>query len=333
VVNYILRRLVTAVFVLLGIALVSFIVIQLPPGDFAEVYKQARINMSGMAPEEAERAAEVVRARYGLDKPVPVQFFNWIKGIVTEGKFGPSFAYGGKDVGELIAERLPRTLLLALLAHATSSIVGILVGVYVAPRQYSLADNAAAFVAFVFASLPRFWIALVIIYLLVFVVGQEHVSSFFSPQYALAPWSWGKLLDFLKHIWPVVLIAGLGGVARNMRVMRGNLLDVLNAQYVTTARSKGMTERGVMYKHAVPNALHPIIMYQGMVLPYMIQGELEAAIVLSIPTVGPMFYNSLVYQDIYIAGSFLLMYGAMLVTGNLLADIALAVLDPRIRYN
>jgi len=320
-----------ALVVLLGISLVSFVVIQLPPGDFAQVYKQRLINQAGMTPTEAEAAAELYRARYGLDKSIPVQYLNWIKGIITQGSFGFSMAYG-RDVGELLAERLPRTILLALLAHATSTLVGVVVGIYVAPRQYSLSDNVAAFFAFIFTSVPRFWIALIIIYLLVFVFGRKHVSSFFSPQYVLAPWSLAKLLDFLQHIWPVILIAGLGGVARNMRVMRGNLLDVLNAQYVTTARSKGLSERMVMYKHAVPNALHPIIMYQGMVLPYMVQGELQAAIVLSIPTVSPLFYDSLINQDIYITGSILLMYGVMLVAGNLLADIALAMLDPRIRY-
>jgi peptide/nickel transport system permease protein len=330
-INHIMRRLLMALVVLLGISLVSFVVIQLPPGDFAQVYKQRLINQAGMTPTEAEAAAELYRARYGLDKSIPVQYLNWIKGIITQGSFGFSMAYG-RDVGELLAERLPRTILLALLAHATSTLVGVVVGIFVAPRQYSLSDNVAAFFAFIFTSVPRFWIALIIIYLLVFVFGRKHVSSFFSPQYVLAPWSLAKLLDFFQHIWPVILIAGLGGVARNMRVMRGNLLDVLNAQYVTTARSKGLTERMVMYKHAVPNALHPIIMYQGMVLPYMVQGELQAAIVLSIPTVSPLFYDSLINQDIYITGSILLMYGVMLVAGNLLADIALAMLDPRIRY-
>lgn len=330
-INYILRRLLMAVVVLLGISLVAFIVIQLPPGDFATMYKQRLINQAGMSAVEAEAAAEAYRAKYGLDKPLPIQYFNWIKGIVTEGRFGYSMAYG-RDAGELIAERLPRTILLALLAHATSSLVGIAVGIFIAPRQYSLSDNLAALFAFVFTSVPRFWIALVIIYLLVFTFGQQHVSSFFSPRYALAPWSWLKLVDFIKHIWPVILIAGLGGVARNMRVMRGNLLDVLNAQYVTTARSKGLTEAKVIFKHAVPNALHPIIMYQGTVLPFMVGGELEAAIVMSIPTVSPLYYDSLINQDIYITGSILLMYGVMLVVGNLLADVFLAVLDPRIRY-
>jgi len=330
-INYLVRRVLFAIVVLIGISMVSFVVIQLPPGDFATMYKQQLINQAGMTATEAEASADVFRERYGLDKPLLIQYFNWIKDIVTEGRFGFSMAYG-RDVGELIAERLPRTILLALLAHGISTIVGIIVGIFIAPRQYSLSDNVAALFAFVFTSVPRFWLALVIIYLLVFTFGQHHVSSFNSPQYALAPWSWPKLLDFIKHIWPVVLIAGLGGVARNMRVMRANLLDVLNAQYVTTARSKGLTETKVMYKHAVPNALHPIIMYQGMVLPYMVQGELEAAIVMSIPTISPMFYDSLINQDIYITGGILLMYGVMLVVGNILADVFLAVLDPRIRY-
>ena len=140
-------------------------------------------------------------------------------------------------------------------------------------------------------------------------------------------------MDMFKHIWPAILIAGLGGVARNMRVMRANLLDVLGVQYVQTARAKGLKEDTVIMKHAVPNALHTIVAYQGTVLPYMMQGELEAAIVLGLPTMGPLFYESLVNQDIYISGSLLLMYGALILVGNLLADIFLAVLDPRIRYS
>ncbi|PIE33312.1 ABC transporter permease [candidate division KSB3 bacterium] len=329
--NYILRRILGSIPVVFGISLVAFIIIQLPPGDYGDVYKQYVISQGGISAGEAEEMAHKFRVRYGLDKPLPVQYLNWITGIVTRGDFGYSFSYK-KDVGELIAERLPRTILLAVSAHLISTVVGILLGIFVAPRQYSLADNTGAFLAFTFTSVPRFSLALIIMYLLVFVFGQEHVSSLYSPAEVIAPWSWSKFMDLLKHVWPVIAIAGLGGVARNMRVMRANLLDVLNAQYVQTARSKGLKERSVMAKHAVPNALHPIIMYQGMVLPYMIQGSMEAAIVLSLPTLGPMFRDSLLNQDIYISGSFLLIYGIMLIAGNLLADIGLSVLDPRIRY-
>jgi len=329
--NYIIRRLIISFFLLLAIAATSFFVIQLPPGDFASTYKQFLVQTANLTEERAEEMTQLLRQQYGLDQPVYVQFFTWIKGIVTEGKFGYSFAYR-RDAGEIILDRLPKTLMLALLAHFTSTVIGLLAGIYVAPRQYGWADNILSFIAFILTAIPRFFIALVIMYLLVFTFNQSHVTSFFSPQYAVADWSWGKFVDLVKHIWPVVVIAGLGGVARNMRVMRGNLLDVLNAQYVTTARAKGLEERKVMNRHAVPNALHPIIGYQGTVLPYMIQGELEAAIVMGLPTLGPILLTALRSQDIYLSGGALLVTATLVIFGNLLADIFLAILDPRIRY-
>jgi peptide/nickel transport system permease protein len=328
--NYIFRRLIIAFFMLIGIGVVSFIVIKMPPGDFASRYQQFLIDR-GTPQEEAERAAQIVRQQYGLDKPTSTQFFLWIKDMVTKGQFGYSFAYR-KDVGVLIADRLPKTLLLAVLCHAISTVVGVGLGIFVAPRKYGFWDNLWAVLSFIFTSVPRFSIAIIILYILVIDLKQHSISSFYSPQYVFAPWSLDKVLDMFRHIWPVLVIAGLGGVARNLRVMRGNLLDVLGSQYVVTARSKGLKEGKVIMKHAVPNALHTIVAYQGTVLPYMVQGELEAAIVLGLPTMGPLFYESLVNQDIYVSGSLLLMYGALILIGNLLADIFLAVLDPRIRY-
>ncbi|MBN1284621.1 MAG: ABC transporter permease [Anaerolineae bacterium] len=329
--NYILRRLMIAVFLLIGIGIVSFIVIKLPPGDFASRYQQYLINR-GTPREEAEKAAQIVREQYDLDKPVTTQFFLWVKGMLTEGKFGYSFAYR-KDVGELIADRMPKTLLIAVLSHLISTVVGVGLGIFVAPRKYGFWDNFWAVWAFIFTSVPRFSLAIIFLYILVIQLKQPSIVSFFSPQYVFAPWSWDKILDMLRHIWPVLVIAGLGGVARNLRVMRGNLLDVLGAQYVQTARSKGLKERTVIVKHAVPNALHTIVAYQGTVLPYMMQGELEVSIILGLPTMGPLFYESLVNQDIYVSGALLLMYGALILIGNLLADIFLSVLDPRIRYS
>jgi peptide/nickel transport system permease protein len=329
--NYIIRRLIIAVFMVFGIGVVSFIVIQLPPGDFATTYKNYLMNMTGMSEDEATVSSEIVRERYGLNKPVMIQFLLWIKGIVTKGELGWSFSYR-RDVGELIAERLPKTLFLALSAHAISTVVGVSLGIFVAPRKYGFWDNLTSVLAFVFTSVPRYSIALILLYVLVFTFDQPVIMSFFSPMYVNAPWSVDKFINMLQHVWPVILIAGLGGVARNMRVMRGNLLDVLGAQYVTTARSKGLTERIVMNKHAVPNAMHPIVAYQGTVLPYMMQGELEACIVLNMPTLAPLFVVALTQQDIYIAGGILFIYGILIVLGNLLADIFLAFLDPRIRY-
>ena len=330
--NYIIRRLIIAVFVLFAIAAISFFIIQLPPGDFATTYKQFLIQTANLTEDRAEEMTKLVRQQYGLDQPVYIQFFTWIKGMLTEGKFGYSFAYR-RDAGEIILDRLPKTMMLALLAHFVSTAVGLAAGIYTAPRQYSWIDNLLGFVAFILTSIPRFFMALVIMYLLVFTFKQQHVTSFFAPEYAVAPWSWAKFVDLVKHIWPVILIAGLGGVSRNMRVMRGNMLDVLNAQFVTTARAKGLTERQVMNRHAVPNALHPIIGYQGTVLPYMIQGELEVAIVMGIPTLGPILITALRSQDIYLSSGALLVTATLIVLGNLLSDVFLAVLDPRIRYS
>src|SRR5512136_1150243 len=329
--SYILRRLIIALFMLIGIGIVSFVVIKLPPGDFASRYQQYLLDR-GSPMEEAQNAARIIRQQYGIDQPIAVQFYTWVKGMVTEGKFGYSFAYR-KDVGVLIAERLPKTLILAILCHLISTVIGVGLGIFVAPRKYGFWDNFWAVLSFIFTSVPRFSIAIIIMYMVVIVWKLPSLSAFFSPEYVVAPWTWGRVVDMFKHIWPALVIAGLGGVARNLRVMRANLLDVLGAQYVQTARSKGLKEGTVILKHAVPNALHTIVAYQGTVLPYMMQGELEAAIVLGLPTMGPLFYESLVNQDIYISGSLLLMYGFLILMGNLLADIFLAALDPRIRYS
>lgn len=330
--RFIANRLISSVFILLIIAAVAFFIIQLPPGDFADVYKRELVVLGGQSEEDAEIAANELRDRYGLRDPLPVQYANWITGIVLRGEFGFSFRYQ-TDVGQLIAQRLPRTIGIALAAHAISSLVGIALGIYAANRQYSFSDNLSAVFAFIATSVPRFSLALIFLYLLVFQFGQEHVSSMFSPQFRHAPWSVAKALDLLQHIWPVVFIAGFGGVARNLRVMRGNLLDVLNQQYVTTARSKGLHERRVLNRHAVPNALHPIIAYQGTVFPYMLQGELEAALVFGLPTMAPMFAEALLKEDIYISGSIMLLYGIFLVLGNFFADMMLGILDPRISYS
>ena len=330
--SFITQRLAASIVTLFVITIVAFVIIQIPPGDFADAYKEELIALGGATQEEAEKAANQLREKYGLLDPLPTQYIRWISGILTRGDFGWSFSQR-VDVSQLLAQRLPRTMLIALSAHAISSLVGIALGIYVANRQYSLADNLAATFAFLATSVPRFSLALIVVYLLAFSLGWEHVSSLHSPEFRYAPWSIAKAVDLLKHIGPVILIAGLGGVARNLRVMRGNLLDVLNQQYVTTARSKGLTEGRVINRHAVPNALHPIIAYQGTVLPYMFQGELEAAIIFGIPTIAPLFVEALLKQDVFLSGSIMLLYGILLVMGNFIADLALGILDPRIAHS
>lgn len=330
--RFIAQRLISSLLILIVITIVAFAIIQIPPGDFADVYKAELIALGGASEEEAEEAANRLRDKYGLLDPLPIQYLKWLGAIVFEGDFGWSFSQR-VDVSQLLAQRLPRTLGIALAAHAISSVVGILLGIYVANRQYSVSDNVAATFAFFATSFPRFSLALIVVYFLAFQLGWEHVSALHSPEFRYADWSIAKAIDLLKHVGPVILIAGLGGVARNMRVMRGNLLDVLNQQYVTTARSKGLHERRVMNRHAVPNALHPIIAYQGTVLPYMLQGELEAALVFGLPTIAPMFAEALLKQDVYLSGSIMMLYGMLLILGNFIADIVLGLLDPRITYN
>lgn len=328
--KYVLRRVIASIPVLFVISIIVFVVIQLPPGDYMTTIQLQLQSLGGLTEAEAARVADELRRAYGLDKPLYVQYFVWIKNIITKGDFGFSFQYR-KPVSEVIWERLGWTILIASLCHLVSTLVGIIIGIFSATRQYSIGDYVATFLAFVGLSTPSFFLALVAMYIMASRGIQP--GGLFSQRYILAPWSWAKFVDLLRHIWIPVAIVGLAGTARNMRVMRGNLLDILNQPYVLTARSKGLPERTVVFKHAVVNALHPIIMYQGMVLPFMISGEIVASTVLNIPTAGPMFYSALVSQDMYLAGSFLLLVAVLLVVGNLLADVFLAWLDPRIRYD
>ena len=239
-----------------------------------------------MSNEQAQILADAYRAAHGMSGPLPVQYLHWIGGIVTRFDFGQSFYYN-RPVGDVVAERLQRTILLALTCHLLASLFGITLGIVAATRQYSWVDTLFGFISFLGMTIPRFLMAIIIIYLLAFQLNVQEIGSFFSAKYGGAPWSLDKFVDLVKHIWPVVFIATFGGLAYNMRVMRANLLDVLKAQYVETARAKGLRESTVVMRHAVPNALHPLVAYQGVVLPYMLTGEVEVAIVFGLPTVGP----------------------------------------------
>jgi peptide/nickel transport system permease protein len=327
---FILRRLVYALPTLILISFFSFVVINLPPGDYMTTMQATLVSQAGMSPGEARRLVQQMRESYGLDQPFMTRYVQWIGGIVTRGDFGFSFAFR-RPVSEVIWSRLGMTLLVALLAHMLSVIVGVLIGIYSATHRNTLADNVFTVLAFLGLSIPNFFLALLIMYVLVFEFGQ-HVGGFFSPQYVIAPWTWDRFVDFLKHLWVPVVVVGTAGTARNMRVMRANLLDVLNSNYVRTARSKGLAERKVIYKHAVRNAIQPIIMYLGVAMPFLLSGEIVTSAVLNLPTMGPVFLNALVTQDMYLAGSFLMLLAFVLVISNLLADIALGWVDPRISY-
>lgn len=328
--RFLVTRILAALPVLLVLSVVTFAIIQAPPGDYGDYIRSMLINQGGATIEEAEKQAAIYREQNGLNEPLPVQYVNWITGIVTRFDFGHSLYYN-KPVGDVVAERLPRTVLLALVCHFFASVIGIGMGIIAATRQYSWIDTTFGIISFLGMTVPRFLLALIIIYILAFRLNVQELGSFFSSRYGGAPWSWDKFMNLVSHVWPVVFIATFGGLAYNMRVMRANLLDVLNSQYVETARAKGLSEGAVIMKHAVPNALHPLIAYQGVALPYMLTGEIEVAIVFGLATVGPAIVGSMAVGDVYVTATFVLVLAATLIIGNIIADLLLAAVDPRVR--
>ncbi|WP_196258982.1 ABC transporter permease [Pelagibacterium limicola] len=329
-IRFLTLRILGAIPILLLLSMVTFAIIEAKPGDYADYIRSMLMNQGGASAEQAEAQAQAYREAHGLNDPMVVRYVRWITGIVTRFDFGHSLYYN-KPVGNVIAERLPPTIALALTCHILASIFGITLGIIAATRQYSWTDTFLGFISFLGMTVPRFLLAIIILYVLVFQLNVSEVGMFFSAQYGGAPWSWAKFVNLLQHVWPVIFIATLGGLAYNMRVMRGNLLDVLNAQYVETARAKGLSEGAVVMRHAVPNALHPLVAYQGVVLPYMLTGEIEVAIVFGLATVGPAIVGSMGIGDVWVTASFMLVLATTLIIGNIIADILLAVLDPRIR--
>lgn len=328
--RFLTMRILSAIPLLLLLSVVTFIIIQAPPGDYGDYIRAMAVNQGGATPEQAEIQAQAYRASHGLDEPFVTQYFNWIGGILTRFDFGHSLYYN-KPVGTVVLERLPATIALALTCHILASVLGIGLGILAATRQYSWIDTGLGIISFLGMTIPRFLLAIIILYVLVFRLNVSEVGMFFSARYGGAPWSWDKFVNLLWHVWPVIFIATFGGLAYNMRVMRANLLDVLNAQYIETARAKGLPEAAVIMKHAVPNALHPLVAYQGVVLPYMLSGEIEVAIVFGLATVGPAIVGSMGVGDVFVTATFMLVLATTLIIGNIISDILLVAIDPRIR--
>jgi len=325
-ISYIVRRLLFMIPVLFLISVVSFILIQLPPGDFLSTYL-ARIEMQELTISEA--TINRLNRQYGLDKPVYVQYFLWV-GNMFRGDFGNSFLYS-RPINELIGSRIGMTILLGLATVAFTWLVGIPIGIYSATHQYKFSDHFWTFFGFIGLSTPNFVLALVMMYLS-FIWFDFIPSGLFSPGVADDPFSIAEILDFLAHLWLPVVILGTSGTAGIIRVMRGNLLDVLGEDYIQTARAKGVREIVVIYRHAVRNAIHPLIMGLGEVLKRIISGATIVAIVLSLPTVGPLLFEALMSQDMYLAGTLIMFQSFFLVVGYLLADLLLAAVDPRVAY-
>ncbi|MBZ9713539.1 ABC transporter permease [Deinococcus multiflagellatus] len=321
--TYALRRLLGMVPTLLLISVVCFAVIQLQPGSFLDQFRED--------PRVTPESLQAMTRQLGLDQPLWAQYLNWVRGIVTEGDFGYSFA-NGRPVGSLIWERLGWTVFLAVLTLLVSWVIAVPLGIYTAIHHHRKRATVLNFLGYISLATPDFLVALLLI-ALVLNLGGTNVGGLFSPQYIDAPWSGAKVLDLLSHLWIPMIAIGLEGVAGLMRQMRASLLDVLHQDYVRTAHAKGLAARRVLWGHAARNAVNPLISLAGLSLPGLISGTIIASIVLNLPTIGPFLYDALLNKDQFVAMTLLMFSALLLLLGNLLADLALAWADPRVRFD
>ncbi|NLK07087.1 MAG: ABC transporter permease [Firmicutes bacterium] len=325
--RFILRRLAYMVPTLIAISIVSFIIIQLPPGDYL-TSMVAGLRDQGVDVDAAQLAA--LTERYGLDQPIHVQYYKWMKGILLKGDFGQSFEWR-RPVSGLIWQRLGLTVIISLSTLLFVWAIAFPIGIYSAVKQYSVGDYIATFLGFIGLATPNFLLALVLMYIGFRFFGHS-VGGLFSPDYIDAPWSIAKMKDLMQHLWVPMIVIGASGTAGLIRVMRANLLDELGRLYVVAARAKGLSEWKLILKYPVRVALNPFVSGIGWLLPQLVSGSTIVSIVLSLPTTGPLLLTALMAQDMYLAGSFLLMLSVLTVIGTLISDILLAWLDPRIRY-
>jgi peptide/nickel transport system permease protein len=324
---YIARRLLLLIPVVFVISIVIFLIIQLPPGDYLTTYIN-NLKTSGI--EVSESVAESLKRQYGLDQPIYTQYYLWMRNMVLYGDFGRSFQWN-KPVKEILLERIPLTMGVSLATTLFVFLLAIPIGIYSATHKYSLFDYSFTFVGFFGLSVPGFLLALVLMWVIYNLTGAT-VSGLFSTQYADAPWSLAKFGNLLSRIWFPMIIIGMSGTAGLIRVMRGNLLDELQKQYVVTARAKGVPERTVLFRYPVRIAVNPIISTIGWILPSIVGGEVLVSIVLNLQTTGPVLLQAVRFQDMYLAGSITLILSILTIVGTLIADILLVWLDPRIRF-
>ncbi len=324
--GYVIKRLIGMVPTLMLISVIVFVVIQLPPGDIVTSTLD-RLQAQGV--EISAEQVQNLRAQYKLDKPMVLQYLYWIGNFVT-GDMGYSYLYS-RPVNELVWERLGYTLLISISALLFTWAIAVPAGMFSAVRQYSVGDYVLTTVMLVGLATPSFLLALLAMY-----AGYEwfgiSIGGLFSPEYRDAPWSLARVGDFLSHLWIPMIVVGLGGTASTMRILRANLLDELNKPYVVTARAKGVPPIKLLIKYPCRIAINPFISTIGLLLPVLISGEAIVSIVLNLPTTGPALIQAIVNQDMYLAGSFLMLLAILTVVGMLLSDLLLAWADPRIRY-
>jgi len=324
--SYLFRRLGYALIMVVLVSFVSFVIIKLPPGDFLT---QKLASLRARGDRSAEARVDEYRIRYGLDRPFLEQYWGWASKFV-QGDFGESFEFE-RPVKDMLGERLTMTVILALATLVVTWALAIPLGVYSAVRQYSVGDQIITTISFIGLGMPGFLLALLILYFAIVVLGQE-ATGLFSQKYVDAPWSIGRFVDLLKHLWIPALVSAVTGTGGLIRIMRGNLLDTLGQPFVEAARARGLKNVTVIWKHAVRIAINPLIVILGSeAIPNIITGNALVSIVLNLPTIGPMFVDSLRKLDMFMAGTCIVLFTMLLLIGNLLADLALAWADPRIR--
>lgn len=324
--NYIIRRLLGMIPTLAVISVLVFIVIQLPEGD---IVTSQLDRLAGEGVDLSDERIQNLRAQYNLDQPLPIQYLSWI-GNFIQGDMGFSYLFA-RPANELVWERVGYTLLITVCALIFTWVMALPIGIYSAVRQYSVADYSFTTIGLIGLATPNFLIALVLMYLGYTWFGLSF-GGLFSPEYLNAPWSWGRFKDLLTHLWIPVIVIGTSGMAITMRLMRANLLDELQKPYVVTARAKGVPPLKLLLKYPVRIAINPFISTIGLLLPALISGEAIVGVVLNLPTTGPLLVQSLLTQDMYLAGSLIMLLSVLTVVGMLLSDILLAWVDPRIRY-
>ncbi len=323
--RYIARRLALGVLTMWAISVLSFVIIQLPPGDFVTTYI-ARLSESGSTSALGE--VERLRHSYGLDQPIYVQYVKWMSQVV-QGNLGVSLDWN-RPVADLLGERLALTMVVAIAAIVFTWALALPIGIYSALRQYSIGDYVLTFLGFFGLGVPSFLLALVLLYVSFEFFGVS-VGGLFSPGLETAPWSFAKVVDLLKHLIVPAIVLGLAGTAQLIRIMRANLLDELGKPYVMAARAKGLTERRAVLKYPVRVALNPFASSIGLLFTHVVSSTIIVSVVLSLPTVGPLLLTSLQAQDMFLAGSIVLLLGALTIIGTLISDLVLVWLDPRIR--
>jgi peptide/nickel transport system permease protein len=323
--TYVMHRLLLLIPTLLLISLLTFVIINLPPGNYLETLI-GELKASG---ETADlQKVEFLRKQYGLDQPVLVQYWRWLTGLLR-GDLGYSFEYD-RPVATIIGERLFLTFVVSAGAILFTWVVAFPIGVYSATHKYSWADHGLTLLGFLGLATPNFLLALIVMFAFFTWFGVS-AGGLFSPGMESAAWGWAKAADLLEHLLVPVVVIGTSGTATMIRRLRANLLDELKKPYVVTARAKGLSPARVLLKYPLRIALNPFISDIGSLLPQVISGSVIVSVVLSLPTTGPMLLRALRTQDMYLAGSFLMLLAVLSVIGVLLSDLALAALDPRIR--